>query len=406
MDSMHQAGVVPPVNRRVSLRTVMEVVLHQGPISRADISKVTGLSKQTSSEVVRDLEEGGWIRSVGSQKGAMGRSAVLYELTRDRGMVVGVDLGGTKVHVAVANLSGDVVAEELTETDYRGGTFALEQVVALLESLMRRAPSGAPLLAVAIGCPGKLNVVTGAIHFAPNTPGLDQIDVPQFLREALGTTPFTIENAVNLGVVGEQWHGPAAGCENLVYAALGTGFGLGIILNGKLARGAHGAAGEIGFLPIGANPFRPESLTQGALETEIGAAGILRRHAGVGGKEQSVRAIFDAAKQGQPLALATIEDTGRLLALGLAAVVAILDPALIVLGGSIGVRPELLGPVRRHLEKCLLLSTPIEPSRLGSRATLVGAIASALHRTYNELFGAVDLCAELSLPPPSTLSQL
>ncbi|MCB8881437.1 ROK family transcriptional regulator [Acidisoma cellulosilytica] len=391
-----------PINRRISLRTVMDALLHQGPISRADIAKVTGLSKQTSSEVVRMLEEGGWIQSIGNTKGAVGRSAVLYELRRDRGMVVGVDLGSNKLHAALVNLAGDVVAEELAVTDAQGGMQVLQQVAELVTKLANRSkPADATLLTVAVGCPGALDPTSGSIRFAPNIPGLDKIDALGTLKKALNCPSLTIENDVNLGVLGEQWYGAAAGSDDLVYAALGVGVGLGLLVNGKLARGAHGAAGEIAFLPIGPDPFSPGSLSTGTLEQEIGSPGILRRHAAAGGEEKSVRDIFDAALQGSSIAKATIDETGRLLALGLAAVTALLDPAVIVLGGSIGVRPELLEPVRRYLAACTPLPPPVEPSRLGTRATLMGAAASALHRAHNELFGALDLGVALSLPRPS-----
>src|SRR5918998_1729638 len=163
-----------PVTRQLSLRTVVECLLHRGPISRAGMSKATGLSKQTISDVVADLESGGWARQTGRTRGGIGRTAVTYEIRKDAAYVVGVDLGGSKVSAALADLACAIVAEATEATDPRGGVHVVRQVKDLVEALAREA--GAPpsrIRFAVIGTPGVLDRETGAIGLVPNIGGLD-----------------------------------------------------------------------------------------------------------------------------------------------------------------------------------------------------------------------------------------
>lgn len=120
------------ISRRFSQRSVMEAVVQGGPISRASIAKQTGLSKQTISEIVRSLEQDGWVQETGRTSGHVGRTAVTYELVYDAAYIVAVDLGGTKVRVAITDLACQIFAEDTVPTDPRGGQHIVDQIVALL----------------------------------------------------------------------------------------------------------------------------------------------------------------------------------------------------------------------------------------------------------------------------------
>jgi predicted NBD/HSP70 family sugar kinase len=364
------------------------------------MSKLTGLSKQTVSEVVAELESGGWAHQTGRTSGNIGRTAVTYEIRRDAAYVVGVDLGGSKVSAALADLSCTVVAEATQATDPRGGIHAVRQVKDMIEALVREA--GAPLSGIrlaVVGTPGVLDRQTGAIGLVPNIDGLGAFNVVEALEQALGAD-IVVENDVNLAVLGERWRGCADAVANVAFIALGTGIGMGLVIGGDLVRGARGAAGEICFLPIGGDLYAPEARTVGPLEMEIGTGGILRRYHAAGGPDgSSVRDVFERLGADDVAAEAVIRDTARTLALAIAAVVAIVDPDLIVLGGSIGVQLELVERVRAELARVLVRPVPVEPSRLGTRAGLMGALAVALHRLHNDLFGVRSLRAGVPLPP-------
>jgi predicted NBD/HSP70 family sugar kinase len=389
------------VSRQLSERAVFEGLLHDGPISRAELSKSTGLSKQTISEVVDAFEQRGWAQSVGRTHGAVGRTAVLYELRPESGFVVGVDLGETKLNAAIADMSC-AIRYELTEPmDTRGGIKILDQIARLTAQLAREVDSDlSGVLCTAIGAPGVVNKKTGGIELAPNIAGLDALDVAAALSARIGGR-VVVENDVNLALLGEIWQGCAHHSAQAAFLALGTGVGLGLTANGRLIRGATGGAGEIGYLPLGGDPFAPESRSQGALEYEIGARGIMRRfrsRGGVGAK--NVQEIFNQLAVGDPIATKVIDETARTAALAVASVAVIFDPELIVMGGSVGGHRELIPRVRAHLASCAPRSVELKESALKTRAGVVGALAVALNTLHENLFGLEDLPGELPLPRP------
>lgn len=373
----------------------------QGPISRAGLSKVTGLSKQTTSEVVERFEEQGLVRAVGRTSGSIGRTAVLYELSPDAGYCLGVDLGGSKLSAAVADFSGRILEEATEPTDKRGGANVVDQIVKLATKLIRQVGSHpARIRSAVVGTPGVINASTGNISQAPNIPHFSELNVAGSLSERFGLNVL-IENDVNLGLLGEMWHGCAQRVSDVVFIALGTGIGLGLCANGTLVRGFNGAAGEIGYFPIGGDPFRAAVRDQGCLEHEVGAAGILRRYETVGGNGASeVLTIFERMSEGDPAALKVIEQTAHLLAQTVAIVAAFSDPKLIVLGGSIGSRPELVNRVADNTTRLIPRPVDIRASALGNRASMIGAVSVAVTYLHEELFGVTDLSGPLPLPLP------
>ena len=388
----------PPVARQISMYAVIQAILSHGPTSRADLAKTTGLSKQTISDVVLELETAGWLKPHGRTSGKPGRSAVVYEINAAAGLAAAIDLGGTKLSVAIGDLLGNALAETTVPTDTRGGTHVVEQIATQIEALAAQLDVAAgQLRIVVLGTPGVFHPETAHIMVAPNIPGIDAVDVPGLLTRRLGV-PVIIENDVNLAARGEQWRGRGTGVRNFVFIALGTGVGMGIIADGHLLRGARGAAGEIGYLPVGGDPYDPRGFALGTFETAVGSVAITNRYAGFGGhRGATVRDIFAALEAGEPAAIATIEETARLVAPAIAAVGATLDPQMVILGGSIGVRPELVEAVRRFLPRCTPDPPPVEASILGSRAGLVGALGVAVDRMHDTLFG-------VGLPIPQLLA--
>ena len=369
-------------------------MLRQGPVSRAELSRITGLSKQTTSEVVRGLVAEGWAGIHGQIQGALGRSAVTYQLRHDVALVLGIDLGGTKLHAALADLRGGIVAEDVQPTDRRGGRHIVAQLGAMTARLLHAAGKPArSLQGAALGSPGVVQPGSGRILFAPNIPGLDRIDLAASLQARLGC-PVQIENDVNLAAIGEQWQGRGRGARTFAFVALGTGIGMGMVADGRLLRGARGAAGEIAYLPLGGDPFDSRGARLGTLETAIGSAAILDRYRALGGAPlDDVRAMFGRLDQHDPAATATLDETARLLAQACMAIRALLDPELIVFGGSIGARLPLLDRVRRILAAHMPDPVPVEPTALGPRAAIMGGISLAAGRLQHRLFGAAMLSA-------------
>ena len=395
----------PRIARQLSRRNIFETLLTQGPISRAGLSKVTGLSKQTTSEVVEHFEEQGLVRVVGRTSGSIGRTAVLYELSPDAGYCLGVDLGGSKLSAAVAGFSGKISrrGHGIDRQERRRPCRRSDLQTCNKADQAGRFPPGANSLR---GCRNARchELQHWQYQSAPNIPHFSELNVVGSLSERLGLNVL-VENDVNLGLLGEIWHGCAQRLSDVVFIALGTGIGLGLYANGKLVRGFNGAAGEIGYFPIGGDPLRAVVRDQGCLEYEVGAAGILRRYEAAGGKKASeVLTIFERMSSGDKPAVRVIKETAHLLA-GTVAIAAVFsDPQLIVLGGSIGSRPELVDRIAEGTARLTPRPVEIRSSALGNRASMIGAVSMAVTHLHEELFGVTDLSGPLPLPAPEQTS--
>ncbi|WMS41167.1 ROK family transcriptional regulator [Acuticoccus sp. MNP-M23] len=373
-------------SRRASLRTVLREVVRAGAISRAELARRTGLSKQTMSEIVRDLLEEDWLREIGQQRGNVGRSATNYELNRNRAYVWGGDLGGTSLRLAISDLTGHILAECTVPTAVGGGHDIIDQIVDLVRGLVRE--SGVEMAQVAcgaLGVPGSYDRQRCRLSLVTNIAGLDAFDFEDALSEAMGMTVF-VENDVTLAATGELHRGNKRLTGTFAFLAMGTGVGLGIVSDGQIVRGARGGAGEIAWLPLGGDPFDSRNFRAGTLENAVSSSAIVARYTAMGGSEGTVREIFDRYNAGEDAARRVLEETARMLAVAIVAIHAILDPEVVVFGGSIGTRPELIALVRAQLAGCMETPIGIEASQLGGRAGQFGAIAIAVNHFQETLF--------------------
>lgn len=288
------------------------------------------------------------------------------------------DLGGTKLAAAVADAHGRILAELTEPTDRRGGAHVAEQIAACADKLAHAAGiEAARVRHVMVGVPGAIDPRTGRVSLTPNITGLEDFDILGYLRGRFGPD-VAIDNDVNLAMLGEQALGCASGCRNAAFLALGTGAGLGLLIDGKLFRGARGSAGEIADLPIGRDPTSHAPSVTGAFELEVGSPAIVDRYRRQGGTAAAtVRDIFRRLEEGDEVAAAVLDTTARWVALAVATLQSLLDLELIVFGGSIGARPELYERVRRALPAFFSRPITIAPSRFDDRAGLIGAVCSA-----------------------------
>jgi predicted NBD/HSP70 family sugar kinase len=208
-----------------------------------------------------------------------------------------------------------------------------------------------------------------------------------------------LENAVNLAVLGERWLGAGRGYNDFAFGPLGTGLGAGIIVRGELPRGAWGAAGEIGYLPFGPDPFEPESLRVGTLERVLSTQGLRAAYRTRTGRELEleVPAIFAAADTGDAAADALLRSAARMLAPVVAALASVTNPQVVILGGSIGARLELLQRVRAELPHCHPYPPAVERTILKENVALACAAAAGLQRLAATLFPC--RIAYTSMPP-------
>jgi predicted NBD/HSP70 family sugar kinase len=288
------------------------------------------------------------------------------------------DLGGTKLAAAMADAQGRIVAELTEPTDARGAAHVAEQLAACAGKLAQAAGIEVTgVRQVMVGIPGAIDPRTGRISLTPNIAGLEDFDLLGYLRGRFGAD-VAMENDVNLAMLGEHALGCASRCRNAAFLSLGTGAGLGLLIDDKLFRGARGSAGEIADLPIGHDPTSELPASIGTFELEVGSPAIVERYRRRGGTAAaSVRDIFSLLEQGDPVAASVLDTTARCVALAVATLQSLLDLELIVFGGSIGVRPELYERVRAVLPVLFSRAIAIAPSRLGDRAGLIGAVWAA-----------------------------
>lgn len=386
----------PNLLRELSEQEVLDAIFHAGPISRPQIAERTGLSKATVGAAVERLQRAGIIQTAGPLHGRPGRSPLAYEVRGNAGFVLGIDIGGNNIRAGTADIFGATIADEQDPTSRDGARAVSAQVMEIAGRVVDRArASHERLLSAAVSTPGIVDQVshrvTGLAYNISPDGGLD----PLAALRGRFDVPVQIDNNVNLAALGESWEGIAHGVSTFAFISVGAGVGMGLVVDGELVRGAHGGAGEIGYLPISHDPYDERHRLHGGLEDEIGAAGIrsalaARRSPGggaeAGTEPSSAQEVFALAQGGDADAREVVDGVARRLGAAIASVIAVVDPELVVLGGGIGSNPLLLGPVRGTVAELVPLTARIETSRLGDQAALHGAVAAALREARAQLF--------------------
>jgi predicted NBD/HSP70 family sugar kinase len=376
--------------RELGEQAVLETIFRRGPITRPEIATATNLSKPTVSAAVSRLEQGGLVHAAGRRAGQRGRKPVSYVVSSRAGFVVGGDIGGSNVRVAAADLFGEPICDLKRPTAKNSSRAVGVQILEMVSEVIDQAGAvNGPPLALGISSPGVVDQSSGRVtSLAYNVVPEGGFDPLEVIRERFDL-PVLVENNVNLAAVGEKWFGLARGVSTMVFIAIGAGIGMGIIIDDEVVRGAHGAAGEIGYLPLVGDPFDPRHRLHGGLEDEIGGAGIVvtfnHRRDAADPECASAHEVFELAKSGNAAARSVVDHVASRLGTAIATVCAILDPELIVLGGGIGANPLLLRPVRGSAAALVPITARIETSLLGERAALQGAVAVALHTARTTL---------------------
>jgi glucokinase len=347
-------------------------------------------------------------------------------------VVVGVDIGGTNVRVAVATPAGDVLSELSESTHPDGGELVVVQVARMIRTVVERIQRrGSDVVSVAVGVPGFVPAGAGSaagVVYAANIAGFDEYPLRSALIMALesglgeateandatpndpspndstptSSTPggfasvgpitaeVTVDNDVNVAALGELDAGGFGTAASLVVISVGTGVGAGVVVGGHIVRGAHGAAGEVAFLPIGADSSKHRRA--GALEAvasgpamQLAIADAVRSAAEAGVStvlrdSSSPADALNAASTGDVVAQEIVARQCRYLADAILAVCAVVDPDVVVLTGGLGSNPLLLEPLRAAVAFVMPYEVRLVTSRLGDRSGLVGAVALASQR--------------------------
>jgi len=376
-------GVDPKRMREVNSQVVLRLLRAHSPCSRADLVRHSGLTAPTVSAAIALLQRRGLVKFLGEGVSQRGRPPSLLEFDARSGYVVGVDIGGSTVRMALADLSGAIVERwnrRLTrdKTPERITDVISEGVSEMRE---RHQLSAKKILAIAAGAPGITDAKSGHVLSAPNLTNWRDVPLRDLLR-AKTRIPATVENDVNLAAIGESSCGAAKDVRNFVFLAIGTGVGAGIFLNGHLHHGDTWSAGEIGYMLLPDLPSDAVAVNRlGALESIIGGACVERewgRKIGNINHGETCEDIFARATAGDPRARDLLARTARHLANAVTNLSLVLDTSLVVFGGGLGSNSALLEATSRLVSKNQFARPRLVISSLGVEAQLQGAVHLAV----------------------------
>ncbi|MCU1615510.1 MAG: hypothetical protein JWO98_3050 [Frankiales bacterium] len=375
--SRFSAAVAPSLLREMNQRLLFDRLFTDGPATRPQLAKDAGLSQPTVIAALDGLERAGLVVARNGEPAQLGRPAKLYAANPAAGTVAGIDIGRGWLHLRIADLLGATLAQAEVRNTATGAAALVELTARSLERAMEQA--GLTMGAVthtAIGSPGVLDPRRGGVRYAANLPGWHQAGLAQALAERIGPS-LSVDNDANLAALAELNEGAARGLTDFAYLTIGTGVGVGLVLDGRIYRGVTGAAGEVGYLPIGEPPAgRSRRSRRGMFEEVVAADAVVRyaKAAGLPGR-LTAEGVFTLARRGVPEALEAVAAQARQLAMAVASIAAFLDPEAIVLGGRIGQNLDLLEP---PLTTALREVTPMRPrlvaGELGEEAVVRGAV--------------------------------
>ncbi|MFD9970119.1 ROK family transcriptional regulator [Streptomyces sp. NPDC059011] len=380
----------PSTARAINDRLALRLLQQEGPLTAGQLKTLTGLSRPSVADLVERLQVSGLIRVVGEAgEQRRGPNARLYGIAADRAHLAALDVRTQGLSVVVADLVGATLAEATLPIGSDTGTEpAVERAVGLLESTAHEA-GVRRLHSVGIGAPGLIDPVTGELRNSGKLPAWHRRLVGA-LQQRLPATVL-VENETNLAAVAEQRLGSARGLDDFVLLWLGQGVGAAVVLGGALRRGASGGAGEIGFLPVPGTGGLPSATGCEAGFHALAAAAAVRELAVQHGIDAEAEEAVRAAAEGEcPGGRGDdfLDALAGQLAVGAAAVAAVLDPGCVVLGGEIGYAggAALAGRVEARLAALSPLRTGIRPTELGGAAVLRGALLAARDAAQADVF--------------------
>jgi len=382
----------PSLLRAINDRAALELLLERGPLTRAQLGEMTGLSKVTASQLVERLEERQLVARVGELAGGRGPNAQLYAVVPSSAYVVGVEVGPRQVIAASADITGRTTGRVEVSTHDADDPVGVVHA-AVIEAADKAGAPWDRVRRVVLGTPGLVDPATGEIGFA--------FDLPQWHHGLIGALradlnrPVTFENDVNLAAVAEARAGAARDVDDFALVWIGRGVGLAVVLGGRLHRGATGAAGEIGYLPVPGGPVLDDARVRhprgvGAFQRTVSAETVraLARARGFRAATagDALQAAIEAGEKGEPV----LEELARRVALGVAAVCVVIDPSLVVLAGEVGRAggDVLAGRVQEQVTRLAPVSPRVVATEVDTDAVLNGALLTAVAATREDVFAS------------------
>jgi predicted NBD/HSP70 family sugar kinase len=377
-------------NQQRIIRTLLDL----GPLTQAELSRQTGLSTATVSNIVRALLELELVTT--SQVTSSGRRAVAVSVVGTGAVAVGIDFGRRHTRVVIASLAYDLIAEEAIETDLeqdaRGRLDAAATLLA--EALAASGRPRASVLGVGVGLAGSIDARTGKLAESSILPawiGMSEKAIAARLK-----LPVYLDNDANLGALAEVTWGPYSGTSNLVFVKIATGIGSGLILNGSQYRGSIGVTGELGHTPIHEHGLLCRCGNRGCLETVASTSMMLDLLRRSPSPSITTADIVRNALAGDRATLRVIDDAGFAVGRSLAMIANVVNPEIFVIGGPLaGLGEVLLAPIRQGLSRYAIPvvseSTTVAMSHLGDKAEALGGASLVLQQPGSHTFAMGSL---------------
>lgn len=385
---------------------VLNAIRDKGPISRIELTRETGISAPTVTRIVKSLMNSHLVKNLGLGNSSGGRPPVILEFDPDSSYVIGIEWEFTRIKGIVANLDDKIICEKVNSHDLsRDIEKDLQIIVGLIEELMKEAPLAASRLkGIGISAAGYINKVTGTIEFSP-VQSWQNIDVKTPLEERF-SVPIFIDHQSRVMALSEYLYGDAADMRDLLFLNLSFGMGAGFMIDGNVIQGFDGFSGEIGHTymppPPGYSSRNCLCGKENCLAEYVSGRGLART-AGDILKEESGSVLFDfckgdtgeltaemvleGAEQGDGLCCRILDDAGRLLGLALANISNIMNPQVIVIGGTLSHSSYYIRKIRESFEKHGLVGSPrkieLKRSSLIDNAAVRGAAALVLQNILN-----------------------
>lgn len=418
-DIENQEADEGPVLQGADLRRIREFnrllalnyVRDHGPLARVTLAQRLGLSRTTVSSIIDALLREGLVHEGqmldATSKG--GRRAILVHFNADAGRILGLDVGRTHLTMILTNLSAHIVAQRSVPFDTnRGPEVCLRLLISEIRTFVEAsAVSWGSIAGIGLGIPGPLSADLHSLSSPLHMPGWDNVNVWETLHTEFNK-PLHIDNDANMGALAESRCGAGRGVSDMAYVKIGTGIGSGLIMNGRIYRGYHGTAGEMGHMTIDENGPPCVCGNRGCLETLAAAQAIvadaqqglsLARKLTLDDSRTptsllnnrphiDIADVIDAAKNGDVASIAALERAGERIGLVLAGLVNLFNPAAIVIGGGIALADDiLLAPIRRVAASASLPAawkdTRILPGEQGTTAIALGAALAVLDTAFD-----------------------
>ncbi|HEY3439314.1 MAG TPA: ROK family transcriptional regulator [Paludibaculum sp.] len=384
--------------RRLNGALLLDLIRDKGPASRAELARLSGLTKPTVSSQVADLLRRTLVVEDGTvepdERG--GKRSKLLRFNPQCGNLIGVEIGSSVVRVRLADLDGAIEDREDAEVwPERGADHILATAVTAVNLVLSRGRRRKQkLMIVAVAAPGRVNSDSGVVLEAGNVFHWRRVAVREYFQRAF-KVPILVENDVNLAALGEMHYGLGKGVKNFVLIRLTTGVGAGLVVGGRLYQGNHWAAGEIGHMVFDQEAAAGVPNERGYLESVIGSDRLRERvrtaktkaavEAALTGASDLHGELVEAVRRGDPAAVAIVDDLGSKLSLAAANLAVVMDPELILLAGELF--DLVVGRIREVVERVIPWPVRIERSALGEEAVLMGAIGSARSMAHDLVCG-------------------